>query len=277
MKKLVFGLLVLLFVGVIGSVILTKGDGGSPFKTVPLHEKQIIDNKEIRNLDIHFSSSDVQVLPSEDDNIILEVKGKVTERQKDKFKLDVEENGENLEVKFERLNLYFQMGVWIVDPTVMVYLPEKVYDTVNVHTSSGDIDTKGLNARQIALSVSSGVITAEDMEAEHSLLQTSSRDIYVTNVIGDITASTSTGDIMIQNDEASGNIMADVSTGDVTVEYGESPTSLLVNYQSSVGLGNVELDGVNYEEKSNSKMIGMIGSGEYELNVDIVSGNFTLR
>ena len=277
MKKLVVGLLVLLLIGVIGSVISINAAGGFSFNTVELHEKQIIDNQEIRNLDIHFSSADVQVLPTNEDNIIIEVNGEVTERQKDEFQLDIEENGENLEVKFKRSNHFFQIGFSIVDTTIKVYLPEKIYDSVQVRTSSGDIDTRGVNARQIDLLVSSGRITAEDQKAEHSLLKTSSGKIVATNVIGNMTARTSSGDITIRNDEATGNITANASSGDVTVEYGESPTSLLINYKSSSGKGNVELDGVNYDEKSKSKIIGTIGSEEYELNVDISSGNFTLR
>ncbi|WP_437342372.1 DUF4097 family beta strand repeat-containing protein [Jeotgalibacillus marinus] len=136
-----------------------------------------------------------------------------------------------------------------------------------------------MNARQIDLSVSSGRITAEDQEAEHSLLKTSSGKIVATNVIGDMTGRMSSGDITIRNDEATGNITADASSGGVTVEYSESPTSLLINNKSSSGKGIVELDGVNYEEKSKSTIIETIGSGEYELNVDvdISSGNFTLR
>jgi len=42
-------------------------------------------------------------------------------------------------------------------------------------------------------------------------------------------------------------------------------------------MGTVDLEGVNYEEKSEDLIIGKIGDGEYELKVETSSGDFQLN
>ncbi|WP_214481782.1 DUF4097 family beta strand repeat-containing protein [Bacillus sp. SM2101] len=296
MKKLLLGLLVVFLIGVVGSVVSINATGGLSINTVTLHDKKVVQNEEIKKIDIDFASTDIEVLPSDDDRFTIEVNGKVSEKLKEKYQLEVEETGDLLKVQFKKPDTYFHIGISIVDTTVSVFLPTKLYESVTLHTASGDIEaeqikatefnisaasgdieTKGIEADRIFVTTASGDITVDDQQAVHSSFKASSGDMILTNVIGDVKANNASGDISIFNEESFGNITADAASGDVDIEFIKPPSSLYINFRSSSGDGVVELDGVNYDEKSDGRIIGTIGSGDHELIVDISSGDFTLR
>ncbi|MDX8366373.1 DUF4097 family beta strand repeat-containing protein [Cytobacillus sp. IB215665] len=296
MKKLLLGLLVVFLIGIVGTVVSVNTTGGLSFNTVTLHDKKVVQNEEIEKIEIDFTSTDIEVLPSDDDRFTIEVNGKVSEKLKDKFQLEVEEKDDLLKVKFKNPDTYFHIGISIVDTTVSVFLPTKLYESVTVHTASGDIEAEqikasqfnvsaasgdieigGIEADRIFVTTASGDITVDDQQAVHSSFKASSGDMILTNVIGDVKAHNASGDISIFNDQSSGNITADASSGDVDIKFVKSPSSLYINFRSSSGDGIVELDGVSYDEKSDDRIIGTIGSGDHELIVDISSGDFTLR
>ncbi|MDX8363240.1 DUF4097 family beta strand repeat-containing protein [Cytobacillus sp. IB215316] len=296
MKKLLVGLFVVLFIGIIGSVVSINATGGLSFNTVDLLEKKEVKNEEIKKIDIDFPSTDIEVQPSDDDSFIIEVNGRVSEKLKDKFKLNVEEQGDLLKVEFQDPNTFFNIGVSIVDTTVSVYLPTKVYESVTINTASGNIEAEQLNTNQLNVSAASGNIKMKDMQAEKVYTSTASGNItvdqqqaitssfevasgnmYLTNVVGNVTAHSSSGNITLHNEESSGNISANALSGNVKIEYEKAPSSLYINFKATSGNGKVELDGVNYEEKSNDRIIGTIGSGDHEIIVDITSGNFKLQ
>ncbi|MGM7680683.1 DUF4097 family beta strand repeat-containing protein [Cytobacillus sp. Hm23] len=296
MNKLLLGLLVVFLIGIVGTVVSVNTTGGLSFNTVTLHDKKVVQNEEIEIIEIDFTSTDIEVLPSDDNRFTIEVNGKVSEKLKDKFQLKVEEKDDLLKVEFKNPDTYFHIGISIVDTTVSVFLPTKLYESVTVHTASGDIEAEqimasqfnvsaasgdiemeGIEADRIFVTTASGDITVDDQQAVHSSFKASSGDMILTNVIGDVKAHNASGDISIFNEKSSGNITADASSGDVDIKFVKSPSSLYINFRSSSGDGIVELDGVSYDEKSDDRIIGTIGSGDHELIVDISSGDFTLR
>ncbi|MDX8363453.1 DUF4097 family beta strand repeat-containing protein [Cytobacillus sp. IB215316] len=237
----------------------------------------MVKNEEINKLEIDFTSSDIELQPSADNRFIIELNGKVSAKLKDKFKLEVEEQNDLLKVEFLNQNTVSNIGVSIVDITVSVSLPTKIYESITVNTASGNIKTKDVQADKVSTSTASGNITVDDQEAITSSFEVASGNMYLTNVVGNVTAHSSSGNITLNNEESSGNISANASSGNVNIEYVKAPSSLYINFKATSGNGSVKLDGVSYEEKSNDRIIGTIGSGDHELIVDIISGNFNLR
>ncbi|OEH94177.1 DUF4097 family beta strand repeat-containing protein [Bacillus solimangrovi] len=325
MNKVLLGVLIVFFVGVFLFLVPTQPTEQIPVNTVDiedsignnneikesemnmpsdklfsnlvdLYERQVVNNTDIKNININFSSGDVHVVPSEDDTFVIEVNGKVNKSIQDNFKLDIVDNGDMLQVQFKKINTPFHTGISMMDTTITVALPEKTYDVINIETSSGDIvangikvseidisassgnvETKGIVTDLLNVSASSGHIKSSDQTVKDSYYEASSGHIDLSNITGNITGFTRSGDITIRNDEAIGNISAQASSGDVMIEYTKTPSSLSIHFNSGSGRGIVELDGVDYVENSKDKIIGTIGSGEYELNVVVSSGNFSLR
>lgn len=317
MKKIVYTLLVLFMIGVAGTVISISASGGFSIDTYTVTDKVNVNSNGINHIKIDLSSTDVSLLPTNDDEITVELNGKNSKKLKRNLKLEVQEKAGTLDISLNGEDqIKFNIGVIIVDTSVDVYVPEKLYKSITVQTSSGDIDMKNLRAQDIYLKASSGEVRAENTLAESSfkivtssgdahlknneaeefelvassgeltannqksmkaVFTTSSGDITLIDVLGDIKAVASSGSISVQNEEVAGHIDAQASSGDVEIEFAKEPTSLSINFKGSSGEGYVDYSGVSYSEKSENHIVGKMGSGEFDITVKTNSGDFVLR
>lgn len=278
MKKIVYGLLLLFIIGVVGTIISVSASGGFSLDTYNVSEKVVVNNKDFSKIEIDLSSSDLTVLPTTEKEITVELNGKISKKLKKKIKLDVKERDNTLKIELkDEDQIKFNIGVMIVDTNVEVYLPEKIYESLKIDLSSGDIEIENIKSKEFILEASSGDIIVRDLEATINQFHTSSGEIKASNIIGNIAADTSSGDITIQNEEVTGDIKAEASSGNVTVEFEKEPSSLAIQFKANSGEGEVTLDGVSYEEKSENEIRGKIGSGDFKLKVDTSSGDFYLK
>ncbi|MBM7663481.1 lia operon protein LiaG [Bacillus mesophilus] len=296
MKKIVVIALTLLVIGILGSAVTAAVTDTFTLETVKLHEESEINNSNIKNIKVNVSSSDIQLTPSESENIKVTLDGRVSEKVLDRYQFNVEENGESLHVNLD-LELFFSIGVSIADLTVMIEVPDKHYKSIVLESSSGDIHVNQLTADELDTQSSSGDIHIDKVESKQSfILESSSGSIEVLNstapsftasassgdisfreIHGNIAVNTSSGEIKLDNEKVAGDFIAEASSGDVTVNYKESPTSLLIDFEGSSGDGDVSLENVNYEEKADDLIVGKIGDGKYTVKVRVSSGDFKLN
>lgn len=278
MKKLVYSLLVLFIIGVIGTLVSVSASGGFSLDTYDVGDQAVINNTDISEIEMDLSSTDISIHPTEDEKITVDFNGKISKKLKNKIKLDVQEKGNRLKIGLKGEDqIKLNIGVLIIDTQVDVYLPHKVYDSLKIDNSSGDIEMKDLKVKELSLGTSSGDLILHNVESNSHLFHTSSGEMNLSNVIGDLTLESSSGDIFIQNEQASGNISANTSSGDISVEFQQEPKSLAINFSASSGEADVTLNDVNYEVKSEHQVIGKIGSGEYKVNAHTSSGDFYLK
>lgn len=278
MKKVVYLMLVLFIVGVVGTLVTVSASGGFSLDTYNVHDKAVVNNVDISRVEIELSSSDVTVNSSDSDEITVEMTGKISKKLEKKLKLDVQEKDQNLKIGLTGEDqIKFNIGVLIVDTHVDVYLPAKMYDSIKIDISSGDILIQDLKAKETLFDTSSGDIVARNLYTEVNRFHSSSGEMELSNVTGDIEAESSSGDMIIDYVNANGNLDAKTSSGDVTVTYQNEPNSLAIDFEGSSGEGEVSLKAVSYEEKSENTIRGVIGSGFFNLKVETSSGDFSLR
>lgn len=278
MKKVVYLMLVLFIVGVVGTLVTVSASGGFSLDTYAVHDNVIVNNPDISRVEIDLSSSDLTVHPSDENAITVEMKGKISKKLKKKLKLDVQEKGQTLKIGLAGEDQFkFNIGVLIVDTNVEVFLPQKIYDSFKIDTSSGDIMIQDFKAKETVFETSSGDIVASNLHSKAHRFHSSSGEMKLSNVTGDIEAHSSSGDIIMEHENATGNLDAKTSSGDVSVTFREEPNSLAIDFKASSGDGEVTLDGVSYEEKSENEIRGVIGSGDFKVSVETSSGDFSLR
>jgi lia operon protein LiaG len=278
MKKTVLSLVVLFVIGVVGTLVSVSASGGFSLDTYDIGDKVVVENKDISHIEIDISSTDLSVLPTTDDEIIVGLKGKVSKKLKEKLELDVQESGKTLRIGLSGEDqIKLNIGVLIVDTSVEVLLPQKIYDSIKIDTSSGDIALENLKIKESMIEASSGDILINNFASPKSYFRTSSGEIELFNVTGDIKAEASSGDIFIEHLDVNGNINANTSSGDITIKYVETPTSLAIDFNGSSGEAEIMLDGINYEEKSEHAIRGKIGSGKFKVYAETSSGDFYLK
>jgi lia operon protein LiaG len=296
MKKLIKLSFILLFIGICGTVATASMTDVFSFETVNLEESNQIDGKNIREIDVKTTSTNINIVPTKGENIEVSFGGEVSKRLQDKYELLVDEKGERAEIEVRNKDIFFYIGIPVIRLTLDIAVPEKTYDKLVVsassgdialeqleatnlifHTSSGDMKVSNIMGENIKSEASSGTITMEDSEAHHLQFQASSGDVKLQNIRGDIQGVTSSGSIELLNEIISGNLQVEASSGNVNVEFTEAPQSVVFDFQGSSGKADIQLDGVTYQEKSENRMIGKIGNGEYEIKVRTSSGDFRLN
>jgi lia operon protein LiaG len=278
MKKVVFSMLLLFVIGVVGTLVSVSASGGFSLETYAIRDQVVVSKKDISKIDIDLSSSDLTVNPTTEDEITVELTGKISKKLKKKLQLDVQENGDAIKISLKGEDqIKFNIGVLILDTNVAVFLPQKIYDSIKIDNSSGDINIQEFKSKNMIFETSSGDIIATNLHSEGHRFHSSSGEMKLSNVTGNIEAESSSGDIIIHFENATGNLDAKTSSGDVSVEYRDEPNSLAIDFKASSGDGNVTLDGVHFAERSENEIRGVIGTGDFKVTVETSSGDFSLR
>lgn len=188
--------------------------------------------RQIRELQVFVYASDVRVEPSEDglahvlwdgmENLdAREENGVLSIRQADghtgnkKHRMTLQ--GENIKMDeqpltLENLGSFIRSAVRAVSKQVSldiswnaeqitVQLPVEWCVDMNIHTTSGDVEMKGISARRVACDTSSGDVTIDEMAALETLrVSTSSGDIDVeagekAAPLAEVTLKTMSGDV----------------------------------------------------------------------------------
>jgi lia operon protein LiaG len=278
MKKVVFSMVLLFVIGVVGTLVSVSASGGFSLETYAIRDQVVVSKKDISKIEIDLSSSDLTVNPTSENEITVELTGKISKKLKKKLQLDVQEKGDSVKIALKGEDqIKFNVGVLIVDTNVEVFLPQKIYDSIKIDNSSGDINIQEFKSKNTIFETSSGDITATNLHSKGHRFHSSSGEMKLSNVTGNIEAESSSGDMIIQFENATGNLDAKTSSGDVSVEYRYEPKSLAIDFKASSGDGEVTLDGVNFEERSENEIRGFIGTGDFKVTVETSSGDFSLR
>lgn len=309
MKTMINVALTVLLIGMIGVVITFNAFGKEDY-----NEEKVIHNDQIENIQIETDSTDIIFIPTTGEKITLQLKGKLSKKIKNVYKLEVEERENELNVIVDRKNK-FTFGNMVDSIKLYVEVPQKLYETISLKTTSGDMKVEEIKGKEISLKANSGEINIQDGTAENSLnikatsgditmtdiqgktlnikansggiiaknqaaidseFTTTSGDIELENITGNIEVTSSSGSSKIENEEVSGDIVAHATSGDVMVTYSKKPASLEVDFRGSSGEGVIDMDGFMYEEKAEDVIIGKIGDGVNKIRVRTSSGDFYL-
>lgn len=317
MKKTLSFLFVLILLAIGATVVYGqfKETFSFNFNTTPIVQEETVRGSEMKNIEIRATSADIKVVSVDRENIYAKLSGDVSEKNKDKYKLKVKEVDGKIQIKVEQPKMEFQLGTNITNLTLEVEVPKKTYTELSTYSTSSDIQMSGLQVETLRTEVTSGDIMVEgititdsyfieltsgDVRIENTeakgitiegtsgditfkevlsdvQVDTTSGDINVWGVEGNIDVETTSGNIDMENERVTGNIEVEVTSGDVRVQFDENPTSLAVDYKGRSGNGTVNLDGMQYKEKSERNIEGQIGDGEFLLKVRTTSGDFRLN
>ena len=98
MRKLIILFIAIFGIGLMGVLILMSSFGGFDFNTVSLYRKRFWKMTKLSQIDITHTSTDVKIIPTKDQNMTVELNGKVSKRVKDQYKLEVKEDGEKVKI-----------------------------------------------------------------------------------------------------------------------------------------------------------------------------------
>ncbi|MBB6445134.1 DUF4097 family beta strand repeat-containing protein [Bacillus benzoevorans] len=303
MKKLLFIIIAIIVIGFAALSFMTDSFG---FKTAPIQDKKTLKNDKIEQIEIQHASSDVHVTSTSGKDITVEMKGKVSRKFKDQFKLEVTENGNTVKIAVIRDDGDWNpnIGINMVDVNLEVALPEKVYKAIDVDLVSGDMVVKNVKADEISLNTNSGDINAEDsisekkfsihtisgdmtlqdMKAENLQIDATSGDAYIrkaetkfvtlSSISGDIRLDHVTGDIEVRDMSGDIQISNDKLNGNIIVDSMSGDVGIQLN-KNPLSLA-LNYDGISGE--ANVQLDGMLfeKKTEHSIKGEIGNGDYVV-
>lgn len=252
--------------------IIAAKENQDPFKT--MSEKMIKngDMKEITmnrdfdkvietEVDIVTISTDVEILPSPNSTLKIEVQGKILKDQGNDIGLDIKQDGQKFEIVLKgagedgnsiKLDLGKIFQLSYSDLKMKVYLPSSI-KSVKTHTISGDV-------------------TAHHMTAPQAELHTINGDLELSGDVEKLNVETISGDLKASLNNSSPNIEIASTSGDSTLKF-INGADLLVQFKSISG--DISLMGKEIDDTPGTKNFERkIGTGKGRVTISTTSGDF---
>lgn len=264
-----------------------------------VREEKTMDGKAVDEVFIEAAASDIEVIPASGTDLVVSLEGQIDEKMVDRYQWTVKQENYKLQVKYllKKGKVGLRTGS-DKDVNLIVKLPEKLYDSLQVKGSSGDIAVKKVHTKhmeietesgdqtmndviiheQLALASSSGSLSLKHNEANKAKLFTESGNIQSTGMQADhLTASTSSGDISVSAESMEGNMKLASTSGDILVQSNQQPDSLKVDFLSHSGKAHLPENYFTIKEKTENSLLGEIGKKKYLLNARTESGDFSFK
>ena len=190
-------------------------------------------------IEIRTDESDVTLRPSEDGTCRVVC----VEQEKVKYTVSVEDGTLKISAS-DRRAWYEKIGLFVKQPSVTVYLPEREYRFLTVDNSTGDfIVPEGFSFESASVAAGTGDVELTGLRAGELTLQTSTGDVKLCGVVceGTLSVTVSTGDVRmadvrcqslttagrtgavtLENVTAEGRLAIERSTGDVRFDNSDA-------------------------------------------------------
>lgn len=189
-----------------------------------VYEKECIKADEVEEIEINTPSVDVNIVPSNSNDIVITLAGKVNKLLKDKYDLQVNHHHTKLNIDCA-LNKNI---LGLLDIKLQVEIPNKILNRLQVKSSSGDTLIKSLKFNEVIVDSNSG---------DQTIINTDAKKRIVSNATsGDIQLRDSTtnranlmarsGDIVIQELQVE-NATFKTSSGDINLNDEHLKTNLV--------------------------------------------------
>ena len=237
-----------------------------------VHIKEEWSAKDLQELQIGTSATDIQLRVVDSDKISIQLDGHYKKeeplqivKQHNKLILQVEEsNAQNL--------MFNTLQNSVRTKELLVMIPAKL-TLVLLKTTSGDISLASANIEQLVASTVSGDIAIDHSHLQSVSLTTVSGDMHVSNQAEQLQLNSVSGDIRINLVNSDVSFAANTVSGDVAISFATAP-DVTVNY--STVSGSIKISGVPGALVEGGSLKTKLGSGAGTLQVKTISGDFRL-
>lgn len=221
------------------NILIMAAQNGFDFGSVErkaenIRKQEKIDLSKINNIKLNFSSSDIKVMTTDEEELrIIQYSNKELE-EKDLFTVATSNN--ELVVNETKNSSSFRIGLFNIKKMAYdIYIPKNYDGSIFIQSVSGDIfvdeelkltnveikNTSGdiifnreISANELKIKTVSGDIKLDNVNSNSLILESTSGDINVEKTTNYVEAKTTSGDITING--ASGKISIESTSGDIS-------------------------------------------------------------
>lgn len=233
-KKLSVLALVLLIIGGTGTVLTFSRSN----TVVQISEEKTFSGDAIQTVQIETDNADVEVMPTEESAVRVELAGKGNPDNKITFDADVE--GDTLVVNLEeKQQKFFTIGFISSDVTLNVYLPKSTYESLSITNRNGRVQLSQLSSKKVNVRVNNGQVNAKNIASEAVMVQADNGKISLDHVDGTINGRVSNGSIKVATKDLDRSMQLKSNNGSITVQTEKEPTNTTFNVHKDNGEINI--------------------------------------
>lgn len=222
-----------------------------------------------------MASSDVNILPSDKDEISVRYYGKADKNSIENRSLQADLSQGTLDIRIHNKRT-FSIGFTYVDQQMDVMIPQETIESLNINGASSDILLKSVQSEEVTFDLASGDVQLNNVESNLFNINTSSGSVEGENITGEMRVETSSGDTNLHLDTIQSPLDISSSSGDVRIEVASEPTNMKLTYSSSSGEAEINFP-LQYDSLDRSNIQATIGSGDPEVTIRTSSGDLTFN
>ncbi|GAM14124.1 LiaG family protein [Mesobacillus selenatarsenatis] len=246
---------------------------------------------QTENISIDISSVETMIVAEDRDDVRAELKGKGT--------VKVDKHGDEIEVAVKRKGFFWFNWFEMDKTSLTVYIPEDYEKNMQIKLGSGEVVFKGdsihspMKLKNLAIEIGSGSMVLENLDveslehqsssgeaefntvvAESGSFEVSSGSVHVKNYSGKLKADVSSGELEIQMKRLTDDVNLNVSSGDIELDL---PDDADFTLNGKISSGDISSQfPLENKEASDNRLSGKHGSGKYEINADVSSGDIEI-
>ncbi|MGG4265460.1 DUF4097 family beta strand repeat-containing protein [Peribacillus simplex] len=254
-KKLSIIALVLLLVGVIGSLFTFSQVMD---KETTTEEKTI--SEIVTDVQVDADNAAVEIISTKDKDTRIELVSKGVDVSKLDFSADVE--GKKLSVTLKDKQT-FSFGFQIQSLHLKVYVPEKSYKSFVVKSDNGKVQMNELEIKNLYVESENDRVELNDIVSEKVEVKSANGRVDLNNVEGNLVGSSNNGKISLVTKDLDRNIQLESDNGKIMIKTDKEPT----NTTFDVHVDNGKIDILNKYDRN-----VVIGKGENLVKLETNNG-----
>jgi len=264
-KRLALLAVLLIVMGIAGTAVI--GHGNSRGVTTV---EELVDVNHVNRVNISTENQRVRVFSTTEDQVRIVSTGMPADAT---LTAEVMNDVLEVEVRMPRHNI--RIGVNFSDfrsltdpPSLDVYLPGEIYDSIRVTTTNSRIEVSNVAATEIEARSTNGRIEVSNLEAEEILLETTNARVEIRDVVGDVRVRSSNGRIDFNNPTIEQQVNLQTTNARIGITLSEVPED--ADFSLSTTNGRTRLFGQDRTHQT-------FGDGTYEVRLQTTNGRIVVE
>lgn len=266
MKKMIIVAFALIIIGLIGTASSLYFSDIHLLDPVKWNEEKTVEASPIDKINIDSAAVDTIIEKGSSDRVKIELIGRESRKRDGEYDLVVDENRDTLKIKVKH---HIKWGITFYSHVKLhVKLPEKMYKSIALKTTSGDI-------------------TLEDVQANNATFQSNSGDLIIKGTVLKeyLNAETTSGDIEGENNRVH-NLSLKSGSGDILIDHTKVEKQVKIQGGSGAIIAN-QIDAEKADLSVNSgdmnlkdisgEVLAKAQSGDIEIRPNEQVGNMNLE
>ena len=173
-------------------------------------------------INLSTNLGDIHIMPIDGHQIVARLESNAGEKLSKGYRLTLKDKNNVVTIKAKKKSKLGTSNKLPVGFKLVVELPTKQYDRLQVHANVSTIHLNSVQANELQLKTNVG-------------------NIYINEAVGVISAETNVGDVHLQLLTVVNDIIAKTQVGNISLKLAEEPIALQTNFENSIGNTTISL------------------------------------